>query len=45
MKIADPNQSFPRGKFMDTSTWLLPDAERFKRCSVCGGYVDILDLS
>jgi hypothetical protein len=45
MKITDPDQSFPRGKYMGTSTLPLTEAERFKRCSACGGYIDILDLS
>jgi hypothetical protein len=45
MKIADADQSFARGKYMGTSTQPLLEAERFKRCPVCGGYIDILDLS
>jgi hypothetical protein len=45
MKIAGPDQSFPRGKYMGTSTRPLIEAQRFKRCPICGGYVDILDLS
>jgi hypothetical protein len=45
MNITDPDQSFARGKYMGTSTRPLIEAERFKRCPACGGYVDILDLS
>jgi hypothetical protein len=30
---------------MGTSTRPLTEAERFKLCPICGGYVDILDLS
>jgi hypothetical protein len=45
MNITGPDQAFPRGKYMGTSTRPLIEAERFKRCPVCGGYVDILDLS
>jgi hypothetical protein len=45
MNIADPDQSFPRGKLMGSSSHPLTEAERFKRCPICGGHVDILDLS
>jgi hypothetical protein len=45
MNITDPDQSFPRGKCMGTPTRPLPEAERFKCCPACGGYVDILDLA
>jgi hypothetical protein len=45
MKIADADQSFRRGKYMGTSSRPLTEAERFKRGQICGGYVDILDLS
>jgi hypothetical protein len=45
MKIAEPDQSFPRGKYVGTSTLPLPVAERFKRCPVCGGFIYILDLA
>ena len=45
MNVADPDQSFPRGKYMGTPTHPLTEAERFRRCPVCGDYVDILDLS
>jgi hypothetical protein len=45
MNIADPDEPFPRGKYMGTSSRPLIEAERFKRCAACGGYVDILDLS
>jgi hypothetical protein len=44
MKIADPNQSFPRGKYMGAPRRPITEAERFKCCSICGGYIDILDL-
>jgi hypothetical protein len=45
MKIADADQSFPRGKYMGTSNRPLTEAERFRRCPICGVCVDILDLS
>jgi hypothetical protein len=45
MKIAEPDQSFPRGKYVGTSNRHLPEAERFRRCAACGGFIDILDLS
>jgi hypothetical protein len=45
MKIADPDQAIPRGTYMGTPSWPLIEAERFKRCPICGGYIYILDLS
>jgi hypothetical protein len=45
MKVADPDQSLPRGKHMGTPTQPLTESERFKRCTVCCGYIDILDLA
>jgi hypothetical protein len=45
MSFVDRNQSFPREKYIGASTRPLIEAERFKRCPICGGYVDILDLS
>jgi hypothetical protein len=45
MNITDPDQSFPRGKYMGRSTRPLTEAERFKRCAACGGFIDILDLA
>jgi hypothetical protein len=45
MKIADADQSFPRGKYMGTSTGSLTEAGRFKRYRVYGGFIDILDLA
>jgi hypothetical protein len=36
VNIADPDQSFPRGQFMGTSTRPLTETERFKRCAACG---------
>jgi hypothetical protein len=45
MNIVDRDQSFPRGKYMGTPTRPLIEAERFKCCLICGGYIAILDLS
>jgi hypothetical protein len=45
MNITDPDQSFPRGIYMGTPSRPMCEVERFKRCPVCGGCVDILDLS
>jgi hypothetical protein len=46
MKIATLEDSFPRGEYMGTSPgWPLTDATRFRRCRLCGGYIDILDLA
>ena len=44
MNIADPDQAMPRGVYMGTPSRPMCEAERFKRCPVCGGYIDILDL-
>jgi hypothetical protein len=45
MELTDPDRSFPPDKYMGTSSRRLIEAERFKGCASCGGYVDILGLS
>jgi hypothetical protein len=45
MKIASMDDPFPRGKYMGTSRGPLTAATRFRRCRLCGGYIDILDLA
>jgi hypothetical protein len=47
MKAADLDETFLRRRHMGTQTSGSPmiDADRFKRCPLCGGFVDILDLA
>jgi len=45
LKIAIPDDPFPRGKYMGKPRGLLTEANRFRRCELCSGYVDILDLA
>jgi hypothetical protein len=45
VKIASIEVQFPRGKYMGTPFEPLTEASRFRRCELCHGYVDILDLA
>jgi hypothetical protein len=46
MKIASMEEPLPRGTVIgrQISGPPLSEAEHFKRCPVCGGYVDMRDL-
>jgi hypothetical protein len=46
MKMAIPNESLPLGKYMGRQVDGSPmrEADRFQRCQLCGGYVDVFDL-
>jgi hypothetical protein len=45
--IMNIDEAFPRGKHMGTQSGGPPmtEADRYKRCRLCGGFVDILDLA
>jgi hypothetical protein len=46
LKMAIPSESLPRGKYMGQQVDGPPmrTADRFQRCQLCGGYVDVFDL-
>jgi hypothetical protein len=45
MKIASMEDPFPRGTVIGRQVTARPlsEAERFRKCPVCGGYVDMRD--
>ena len=47
MKVASLDEAFARGKYMGTQNSGLPmtEADRFERCPICGGFVDVADLA
>jgi hypothetical protein len=41
-EIVNADQAIPRGRYVGTPSRPVTEAERFKRCAICGGYFDIL---